>query len=234
MLEIQGLVRHYDAPGGEMVRAVDGITMSIEAGELVALYGPSGSGKSTLLMLIAALLRPDAGAVLVDGQDVSALSARDSARYRRLQLGFVRQTLDLLPGVSALDNATLKLLSARVGWREARRRVMPLMDQLGIAHRADHRAEELSVGERQRVLIARALSTGPRLVLADEPTGSLDTERSGSVLRLLTDLCHEREVAMLLATHDPQAAQFATRVHALRDGRLQDLPTADELTRNTA
>jgi len=222
MLELRDLVKHYPSPGGETVRAVDGISIEIDAGELVALYGPSGSGKSTLLMLVAALLAPDSGAVLVQGRDISHLSARDAARYRRLELGFVRQSLDLLPGVTALDNATLKLLGSRVGWREAQRRVLPLMEELGVDHRAEHRAEDLSMGERQRVLIARALSTEPKLVLADEPTGSLDTERSKAVLTLLTKLCRERGVAMLLVTHDPQAAGFASRVHTLRDGRLED------------
>jgi putative ABC transport system ATP-binding protein len=222
MLELVDLVKHHPAPGGERVRAVDGVSASIAPGELVALYGPSGSGKSTLLHLIAALLEPDSGAVLVGGRDVSRLSRREAARYRRLELGFVRQELDVMEGASALDNATLKLLDGDVGWREARRRVKPLLTELGLGERLDHRAERLSVGERQRVLIARALSTRPRLVLADEPTGSLDSERSHEVLGLLTSLCRQHGVAMLLVTHDPQAAGYATRVHTLRDGRLHD------------
>jgi putative ABC transport system ATP-binding protein len=222
MLSLRELVKHYPSPDGTVVRAIDGVSLDVAPGDLVALYGPSGSGKSTLLMLIAALLEPDRGAVLVDGRDVSRLSRRDAARYRRREMGFVRQSLDLLPGVSALDNATLKLLDGQVGWREAQRRVTPLLERLGIAERARHRAEQLSMGERQRVLIARALSTDPRLVLADEPTGSLDTARSHEVLKLLTELCRERRVAMLLVTHDPQAASFASRVLTLRDGRLQD------------
>ncbi|HEY4276683.1 MAG TPA: ATP-binding cassette domain-containing protein, partial [Conexibacter sp.] len=150
------------------------------------------------------------------------LSRREAARYRRLELGFVRQQLDMLEGASALDNAILKLLDARVGWRQARRQVAPLLDSLGLGARLHQRAEDLSIGERQRVLIARALSTRPRLVLADEPTGSLDSERSREVLTLLTTLCREHGVAMLLVTHDPQAAAYATRVHTLRDGRLHD------------
>jgi putative ABC transport system ATP-binding protein len=221
VLELRDLVKRHASPGGEVIRAVDGVSMVVETGELTALYGPSGSGKTTLLMLVAALLQPDRGAVLVDGRDVSRLSARDAARYRRTEMGFVRQSLELLPGVSALDNAALKLLDRNVGWREARRRVVPLLDGLGLSDRIKHRAEELSMGERQRVLIARALSTQPRLLLADEPTGSLDTQRGREVLQLLTDLCRDRGVAMLLVTHDPQAAAFATRVHTLRDGRLQ-------------
>ena len=231
MLEVRELVKHYASGGGEVVRALDGVSMSIARGELVALYGPSGSGKTTLLTIVAALLRPDSGAVLVDGRDITGLSPRDAARYRRLDLGYVSQSLDLMPGVSAIDNAALKLFDTRIGVREAHRRIAPLMDRLGLGERLRHRAEQLSTGERQRVLIARALATGPRLVLADEPTGSLDTKRSHEVLTLLTEICDEQNVAMLLVTHDPQAAAFADRVHTLTDGRLADeQPARDALT----
>jgi putative ABC transport system ATP-binding protein len=222
MLELRDLIRHYQAGDGEVVRAVDGVSMSIAAGELVALYGPSGSGKTTLLMLVAALLRPDAGAVVMDGRDISELSEADAARYRLHDLGFVRQSLNLVPGVSALDNAALKLLGVDISAREAHRRVMPLLERLGLRERIKHRAEQLSMGERQRVMIARALSTKPKLLLADEPTGSLDSARSREVLGLLTEVCRERDVAVLLVTHDPQAASYADRVHALLDGKLVD------------
>ncbi len=222
MLELRDLVKHYQSGDGEIVRAVDGISMSIAPGELVALYGPSGSGKTTLLMLIAALLRPDAGAVLMDGRDVCELSDPDAARYRLHELGFVRQSLNLVPGVSALDNAALKLLGLDIGAREAHRRVMPLLERLGLGQRTRHRAEQLSMGERQRVMIARALSTKPKLLLADEPTGSLDSARSREVLGLLTEVCRERGVSVMLVTHDPQAAAYADRVHALLDGKLVD------------
>ncbi|HXE45937.1 MAG TPA: ABC transporter ATP-binding protein [Conexibacter sp.] len=222
MLQIRDLVKHYRSGGGDVVRALDGISMSIAAGELVALYGPSGSGKTTLLTIVAALQRPDGGAVLVNGRDITGLSPRDAARYRRLQLGYVSQSLDLMPGVPAIDNAALKLFDTRIGVREAHRRVTPLMDRLGLGERLRHRSEQLSTGERQRVLIARALATGPQLVLADEPTGSLDTKRSREVLTLLTEVCDEQNVAMLLVTHDPEAAAFADRVHTLTDGRLAD------------
>jgi putative ABC transport system ATP-binding protein len=221
VLEVRDLVKHYRA-GGEIVPALDGLSMTIETAELIALYGPSGSGKTTLLSIVAALLAPDRGSVRVGGREITGLSAREAARYRRLEIGFVGQSLDLLPGVPAIDNAALKLFDLRIGVREAHRRVAPLMERLGLAKRLHHRAEQLSSGERQRVLIARALATGPRLVLADEPTGSLDTARSREVLTLLTEVCHEREVAMLLATHDPQAAAFADGVRALRDGRLAE------------
>ena len=220
MLELRDIVKHYRSGDGEVVRAVDGVSMSISAGELVALYGPSGSGKTTLLMLIAALLRPDAGTVLMDGRDISELSDADAARYRLHELGFVRQSLNLVPGVSALDNAALKLMGTELKLREVHRRVLPLLERLGLAQRVKHRAEQLSMGERQRVMIARALSTEPRVVLADEPTGSLDSARSREVLGLLTEVCRERDVAVLLVTHDPQAAGYADRVRALLDGKL--------------
>jgi putative ABC transport system ATP-binding protein len=219
MLKLNNVVKHYRVGEGEIVRAVDGVCLSVARGELVALYGPSGSGKTTLLMLIAGLLIPDSGSVTVNEREVSTLSERERAHYRRSELGFIRQSLDLIPGVRADDNAALKLF-ATSGRRDAQRRVAPLLERLGLNGRAVQRAEQLSMGERQRVMIARALSTKPSLVLADEPTGSLDTDRGREVLTLLAEVCHEREVGMLLVTHDPRAAAFADRVHALRDGRL--------------
>jgi putative ABC transport system ATP-binding protein len=227
VLELRGLVKHFPVAAGAPVRAVDGVSLSVPKGEFVALYGPSGSGKTTLLMLVAALIRPDAGSVLLEGRDVTRLSDDDAAGYRLRELGFVRQSLKLIPGASALDNAALKLMGTEVGSKEARRRIAPLMDRLGLAERHNQRAEQLSMGERQRVMIARALSTDPKLVLADEPTGSLDTGRGREVLELLSETCRERGVAVLLVTHDPQAAGFADRVLALRDGRLTDHDPAD-------
>lgn len=227
MLELRELVKRYTGGGGDVVRALDGISLTVERGELVALYGPSGSGKTTLLSIVCALLRPDAGAAVVDGLDVTSLSAKAAARYRRLDLGYVSQALDLMPGVSAIDNAALKLFDMRLGVRQAHRQITPLLERLGLGERLSHRAEQLSTGERQRVLIARALSSGPKLVLADEPTGSLDTQRSHDVLTLLTEVCAEQNVAMLLATHDPQAATFAHSVHTLRDGTLAHHPRGE-------
>jgi putative ABC transport system ATP-binding protein len=221
MLELRDLVKHYQMGDAEPVRAVDGVSLSIAAGELVALYGPSGSGKTTLLMLIAALIVPDSGAVLVGGRDLSALNDAERSHYRLRELGFVDQTSDLLPGGTVVQNAAMKL------WlfehtRDAERRIEPLLVRLGLGDRLTHRADQLSMGERQRVMIARALSTGPALLLADEPTGSLDTHRGREILRLIVEICRERDAAVLLVTHDPQATAFADRVHALRDGRLVD------------
>jgi putative ABC transport system ATP-binding protein len=219
MLQLREISKSYPVGDGEPVRAVDGVSLQIAPGELVALYGPSGSGKTTLLMLIAALLEPDSGAVVVDGREISRLPECDRARYRLRELGYVDQSFDLLPGATVAQNAAMKLWLLEDA-RRAERRVEPLLVRLGLGERLRHRPQELSMGERQRVMIARALSTGPKLVLADEPTGNLDTERSREVLELLSDTCRERGAAVLLVTHDPQATVFADRVHALRDGRL--------------
>jgi putative ABC transport system ATP-binding protein len=222
MLELCDLAKHYPRVAGETVRAVDGVSLKVAPGEIVALYGPSGSGKSTLLLMVALLLEPTAGRVLISGRDSTSLSDREASRFRLAELGFIRQSFDLLPGVSVIDNATLKLLKSR-SWREARREIAPLLERLGLGDRLRHRSETLSMGERQRVMIARALSTGPRLLLADEPTGSLDTQRGREVFELLRELCRERDVAAVLVSHDPTAAEYADRVLALRDGRLSDL-----------
>ncbi|HSZ12437.1 MAG TPA: ABC transporter ATP-binding protein [Solirubrobacteraceae bacterium] len=221
MLHLKDLVKHYDAGGGETVRAVDGVNLRVRAGELVALYGPSGSGKTTLLLMVATLLAPSAGTITIDDRDVSSLSEREASRFRLRQLGFIRQNFDLLPGVTAIDNAALKLLET-LRWRDAHRQITPLLERLGLGERLGHRAETLSMGERQRVMIARALSTEPSLLLADEPTGSLDSQRSREVLELLRELCRERNVATVLVSHDPLAAGYADRVLALRDGKLSD------------
>jgi len=217
VLELRDLVKHYQLGGGEPIHAVDGVSMTIARGEFVALYGPSGSGKTTLLELIAGLQAPDSGSVLVDGRDVVAMSRREGDSYRLHQLGIIGHGLP--PGWRAIQSASLKLLLCN--GRAAKPTVEPLLGQLGLGDRLAHRTEQLSMGERQRVLIARALSADPKLVLADEPTGSLDTERTREVLGLLRGLCRERDMALLLATHDPQAAAFADEVHELRDGRLE-------------
>src|SRR6185437_11544920 len=181
MLQLNDLVKHFHTQGGEPVKAVDGVSLHVRPGEMVALYGPSGSGKTTLLLMIATLLQPTAGEVRINGRAISAMSEREASAFRLSELGFVRQNFDLLPGVSAIDNAALKLLRT-VRWREAHIRIEPMLERLGLGGRLGHRAETLSMGERQRVMIARALSTDPSLLLADEPTGSLDSHRSEEVL----------------------------------------------------
>jgi putative ABC transport system ATP-binding protein len=218
MLELRGIVKRY-VVGGEELCPLAGVSWTVQRGELAALYGPSGSGKSTLLNIIAAELRPDAGEVLVGGRVVTDLDPREAAAYRMHDIGYVSQDLTLMPGATALDHAALKLYR-HLGARDAERRITPLLHRLGLGRRLYHRAHELSAGERQRVQIALALSNDPALVIADEPTGALDATRSREVLTLLAELCQERDVAMLLATHDPEAARFATTARELRDGHL--------------
>ncbi len=219
MLETRDLVKRYHV-GQEAIRAVDGVSISIAAGEFVALYGPSGSGKSTLIDLIAGFQAPDEGTVLVDGRDIAKLSENEHADYLLRVLGIVGQPSELMPAALARENAALKLL--RTDPRNATRLIEPLLQELGLGERMSHPTNTLSMGERQRVMIAQALALKPRLVLADEPTGNLDTRRSREVLGLIRDLCRDRGTAVLLATHDPQAVTFADRVHELRDGRLHE------------
>jgi putative ABC transport system ATP-binding protein len=219
MLELRELVKHYRAgEEAERIRAVDGVSLTVAAGELVGVYGPSGSGKSTMLELIATFERPDSGAVLLDGRDVSTYSTSETLRYRLQELGLVPQTPELQPGATVLEDAELKLWLSDSEDGEAH--VRRLLERLGLSERLNHRTEKLSMGERQRVMIARALSMRPRVVLADEPTGSLDSQRGREVLELLREVCKEQGVAMVLATHDPRAAAYADRVFQLRDGRL--------------
>ncbi len=221
MLEFDDVVKHYRS-GDSVVRAVDGVSLSVASGELVALYGPSGSGKTTMLMLAAGLDRPDAGAVRCGGRSVPDLTSEESTRYRRSELGFIWQQFHLAPGMSALDNAAMKLIAEGIGRRTARRRAASWLDRVGLSDRARHPPERLSTGERQRVAIARALANEPRLILADEPTGNLDTERGRTVLALLASITHDTGAATVLVTHDPAAAAYADRVHTLRDGVLLD------------
>jgi ABC-type lipoprotein export system ATPase subunit len=222
-LEFRDVVKHYRT-GHDLVRAVDGVSLRIAPGELVALFGPSGSGKSTLLMIAAAVLAPDAGGVFVDGRDVTALSSREAASYRMRELGFITQDVELLDGASAVTNAALKLYGMGMRTRDADRRVAKMLEQVGLGARLKHRPPQLSLGERQRVMIVRALSTDPRVVLADEPTGALDSERTAEVLSLLRSVTTERRIATLLVTHDVEAARYADRVYTLRDGQLVHTP----------
>jgi putative ABC transport system ATP-binding protein len=220
-LALRDVVKHYPS-GGETVRAVDGVTLEIDSGEFVAVYGPSGSGKTTLLLLAAGLASPDSGRVLFDGRDIGGMSSRESARYRLHDVGFVFQSFHLMPGASALDNALIKLPIGGYTVREAREKTIPWLERVGLGERLDHRPEQLSMGERQRVAVARALVGEPRLLLADEPTGNLDSARTREILALLRDVCRERCIPGLLVTHDVEATSFVDRTLTLRDGRVLD------------
>jgi ABC-type lipoprotein export system ATPase subunit len=221
VLELKGVVKHYHG-ASEEVRAVDGVSLTISPKEMVALYGPSGSGKTTLLLLIAALLKPDAGVIRYGGRDLASLSAAQASEYLLRDVGFIFQGFHLMPGVSAVENAARKLLLQNFGMRAAQTRAIPWLERVGLADRLHHTPEKLSGGERQRVAIARALACEPRLILADEPTGNLDSTRSREIIELLSSIAHERDAAILLVTHDQEAADIADRRCTLRDGRLTD------------
>jgi putative ABC transport system ATP-binding protein len=221
VLELREVVKHYRT-GEEIVPAVDGVSLTIDPGEVVALYGPSGSGKTTLLLLAAGMTAPDSGEVLFKGRSVGGLSARDGTRFRRSELGFVLQQFHLIPCMPAIDNAALKLVADGMSRRAARKQAASWLERVGLAERRNHPPERLSTGERQRVAIARALANRPGLILADEPTGNLDTSRAQEILAMLADISHHEGVGVVLVTHDPEAAAFADRVRTLRDGKLTD------------
>ncbi len=220
-LELREVVKHYST-AIETVKAVDGVSLTVGPGEFVALYGPSGSGKTTLLLLAAALTRPDSGSVRFDSKVLGELSEREAALYRRRDVGVVFQSFHLMPHTSALDNATIKLTGDGCTLREGRRRALPWLERVGLGTRAQHTPEQLSMGERQRIAIARALANEPRLLLADEPTGNLDSRRSREILALMRDICHERAIPGLVVTHDHDAVPFVDHVYALRDGHMAD------------
>jgi ABC-type lipoprotein export system ATPase subunit len=219
LLELDELVKHYRG-GEEPVRAIAGVTLEIEPGELVALHGPSGSGKTTLLLLIAALLGPDSGTISFEGRRLDELSEGQACEYLHRDVGFVHQGPQLMPRVSALENTSMKLLLGGMGMREAQAQALPWLERVGLADSLERTPERLSAGERQRVAIARALAGAPRLILADEPTGNLDSARSVEIVEMLAEVAHERGAAVLLVTHDVEAADVADRRFTLRDGKL--------------
>jgi putative ABC transport system ATP-binding protein len=228
VLALEAVVKEY-TDVNEIVRAVDDVTLAIEPGRVVTIYGPSGSGKTTLLLLAAALLPPDRGVVRFAGRDLATLRSSELSTYQRRDVGFIYQSPHLITGVPAVENAAVKLLADGVSLRRARGVACEWLERLGLAHRLEHTPDQLSGGERQRVAIARALVTNPRLVLADEPTGDLDTRRGAQILELLAAIAREREVAVLIATHDPQAAAVADQVRGLRDGKLLEADAATVL-----
>ena len=227
MIELERLARTYEI-GGEPVRALVGVTETIAAGEHVAIMGPSGSGKSTLLHLIGCLDRPTSGSYRFEGREVAGLSESELDRLRRERFGFVFQAFHLVPRLDALANVELPLVFAGVERAERRHRARQALEQVGLASRAEHRPSELSGGERQRLAIARALAMEPRVLLADEPTGNLDSRSGGVVLDLL-DRLHAGGLTVLVVTHDPHVARRAERTLILSDGEIVRRATRDEL-----
>jgi len=219
MLELEQVHKSYSSPG-EKIRAVDAVSMAVEAMEFVAIFGPSGSGKSTLLSLAAGLIRADSGTVRFEGTDIGSLSKRETLDYRRTKLGLVSQGFNLTAGLDAQENVAIPLLLRKVERSEARRRAFEALSDVGLSRRANHTPDRLSGGEQQRVAIARALVGKPRLILADEPTGNLDSSTGNDVLELMSGMARKYGSAAIVVTHDPSVAGFADRVLGMQDGRL--------------
>jgi putative ABC transport system ATP-binding protein len=216
-----GLTRRYKM-GDAFVDALQGVDLTIARGEFVALVGPSGSGKSTVLNLIGGLDRPTSGQVWINGIELSASDERTLTRHRRQHVGFVFQSFNLLPRLIAEENVALPLMFSGVPEKERRARARKLLERVGLGPRLTHRPTQLSGGEQQRVAIARALVGQPALLLADEPTGNLDTTIGAEIMALLKGLNQEQGLTLLVVTHDPEVAAFADRIVRLRDGRIQE------------
>jgi putative ABC transport system ATP-binding protein len=227
-LELEGVVKHYRG-AAEEVRAVDGVSLTISQGEMVSLRGPSGSGKTTLLLLMAALLRAEEGVIRYGGRDLASLSEREVSGFLMHEVGFIFQRFHLWPRSSAIRNASQKLILTGMGVGEARERVVPWLERVGLGERLGYAAGRLSGGERQRVAIARVLACEPRLILADEPTGNLDSARSKEIVELLRSISHDRGAMVVLVTHDAEVAALADRHYTLRDGALADGETSGEV-----
>ncbi len=219
VLQLKGITKEYQL-GKSAVHALRGLDLDVGQGEIVALMGPSGSGKSTLMHILGALDTPTGGTATFEGHDLQQLEERRLVELRGHKVGFVFQTFHLVPTLSAQRNVELPMVFSRIGKRERARRAQELLKRVGLADRAKHKPNELSGGERQRVAIARALANDPPVILADEPTGNLDSETGNSILDLLRRLCEEDGKTVVLVTHDPEAAAIAHRIIRLRDGRV--------------
>jgi len=223
-LRVERLTKRF-RQGNAIIEALKEISLTIERGQFVAVMGASGSGKSTLLHVIAGLTRPDEGQVLVDGQDLSSMSDRQLTRFRRRHLGLVFQAFNLIPTLSAQDNVLLPILADR-GGGPVEDRLQSLLARLALTERRRHRPDALSGGEQQRVAIARAMIGDPSVILADEPTGSLDSVTAQGLCALLQQLCKEQGRTIVVVTHEPAVAVWAERIIILKDGRvLTEFPT---------
>ena len=219
LLDLKEVTKEYKL-GETVVRALRGLDLSIEEGEIVALMGPSGSGKSTLMHIIGALDTPSNGTAFLDGQDLERLKEKQLVALRGKKIGFVFQTFNLIQTLTAQQNVELPMIFQGIRRAERVQRAKELLVKVGLADRARHKPSELSGGERQRVAIARALANDPEIILADEPTGNLDTESGASILEMLKGLRVDDGKTVIIVTHDPEATAIADRIIRLRDGRV--------------
>lgn len=221
LIQVQDLTKVYGS-GSAQVYALDGLSTSVEAGEFVAVMGPSGSGKSTLMNILGCLDRPTSGRYILDGWDVSQLNRNELASVRNLKIGFIFQSFNLLPRLTALENVMLPLLynlTDEISDQEQKKRAMEALTSVGLVDRVHHRPNQLSGGQQQRVAIARALVNNPPLILADEPTGNLDSKSSIEILDLLHRI-HDKKGTIVMVTHDPEVAVHAQRVICVKDGQV--------------
>jgi putative ABC transport system ATP-binding protein len=215
-IAVRGLKRRFRL-GDAIIRALDGIDLDIQRGEFLCLMGPSGSGKTTLLNVLGGLDRPDEGSITVDGLQIERLDANALAHYRRQKVGFVFQTFNLIPTMTALENVEFPMIFAGTPMTERRRRAMELLEQVGLGDRMHHKPTELSGGQQQRVALARALVNAPQIVLGDEPTGNLDTKTGEEIMSLLSQL-NRLGQTIVIVTHDPRISAYATRTVHMLDG----------------
>ncbi|WP_433525528.1 ABC transporter ATP-binding protein [Nocardia pseudovaccinii] len=218
MLELTDITKEYRV-GEQAVRALDGISLRIESGEFTSIIGPSGSGKSTLLHLLGALDTPDSGSIRFRGEEIGGLDDERQSEFRRHRVGFIFQFFNLLPTLTAWENVAIPKLLDGTGLRKAKPRALELLDLVGLSERAAHRPAELSGGQMQRVAVARALIMDPPLILADEPTGNLDSKTGASILKLLGDIAGNGN-SVVMVTHDMGAVEYCDRVITLRDGQI--------------
>ncbi len=223
-IELQRVSKEYQL-GKTTISALNGVSASVEQGEFLSVVGPSGSGKSTLLNLIGALDRPTSGHVVINETDISGMKDKQLARLRRVNIGFIFQSFNLIPVLSVYHNVEFPLLLMKIKKSERRERVKSILENVGLTNRTKHKTEELSGGQRQRVAIARALVTNPRIILSDEPTANLDSKTGNEILDLMQKLNEEKKVTLIYATHDTSIVSRAKRVINLLDGEIQGVET---------